>query len=150
MNTKMKSVFEPAAFAELNRRIQLLQPTDYALWGKMHVAQMLAHLCMPLEGQLGKVVYKERGNFFLRLFKPLLYNDRDWGKNVATAKSFVVSDARDFSREQARLIQNIEEAHLRGLQGTWSNHPIFGKFTAEQHGKMVYKHVDHHFRQFGV
>jgi hypothetical protein len=147
----MKSVFEPAAFQELNRRIQTLKPTDYALWGKMHVAQMLAHLCAPLEGQLGKVAYKERGNFFLRLFfKPLLYNDREWGKNIPTAKSFVVSDARDFAREQARLLQNIQEAHQRNLQGVWSDHPSFGKFTPEQHGKMVYKHVDHHLRQFGV
>lgn len=147
----MKSVFEPATVKELTSRINNLKPTDYALWGKMHVAQMLAHLCVPLEGQLGKVVSKERGNIFLRLFfKSLLYNDRDWGKNVPTAKSFVVSDARDFAREQARLLQNVQEAHQRGLQGPWSDHPSFGKFTAEQHGKMVYKHVDHHLRQFGV
>lgn len=147
----MKSVFEPATYLELNRRIHTLKPTDYALWGKMHVAQMLAHLCVPIEGQLGKVVHKERGNFFLRLFfKPLLYNDREWGKNIPTAKSFVVSDARDFAREQARLLQNVMDAHQRGLQGAWSDHPSFGKFTPEQHGKMVYKHIDHHLRQFGA
>lgn len=147
----MKSVFEPATFAELKSRIQNLKPTATPLWGKMHVAQALAHLNVPLEGQLGKVLVKEKGNFLIRLlFKRVLYNDRDWGKNVPTAKSFVVSDERDFLREQARLLQNIQDAHTRGLQGAWSDHPSFGKYTPEQHGKMVFKHIDHHLRQFGA
>ena len=32
----------------------------------------------------------------------------------------------------------------------WNPHPMFGKFTMEQWGKMEYKHLDHHLRQFGV
>ena len=39
----MKNVFDPAVTAELIHRIEQLQPTSPALWGKMSVDQMLAH-----------------------------------------------------------------------------------------------------------
>ncbi|MBL0146112.1 MAG: DUF1569 domain-containing protein [Chitinophagaceae bacterium] len=29
-------------------------------------------------------------------------------------------------------------------------HPFFGKFTGDQWGKFMYKHLDHHLQQFGV
>jgi hypothetical protein len=29
-------------------------------------------------------------------------------------------------------------------------HPMFGKMTADQWGRSMWKHLDHHLRQFGV
>lgn len=29
-------------------------------------------------------------------------------------------------------------------------HPMFGSFTSEQWGKSIYKHIDHHLKQFNV
>jgi len=45
----MKNVFDPAVTAELIHRIEQLQPTSPAIWGKMSVDQMLAHCCVAYE-----------------------------------------------------------------------------------------------------
>ncbi len=44
----------------------------------------------------------------------------------------------------------MNDFHLKKDQSEWPLHPVFGKFTKEQYGKMNYKHLDHHLTQFGV
>lgn len=147
----MRSVFEVDVFEELNARLDRLGVESRAQWGKMNVGQMLTHVNTPLEGQLGKVQSDEKGNFLFRLlFKKMLYSDKPFGRNLPTAKSFVITDVRDFEREHARLKANLLEAKEKGLKGSWARHPAFGVYTPAQHGMMIYKHLDHHFRQFGV
>ena len=44
----MYNLFEPTTAAEVISRIEKLQPTSKALWGKMDVAQMLRPFVVPL------------------------------------------------------------------------------------------------------
>jgi hypothetical protein len=41
-------------------------------------------------------------------------------------------------------------AHGRDLHATWNVHPAFGQLSTQEYGKLFYKHMDHHLRQFGV
>jgi hypothetical protein len=41
----MKSLFETAAVNEITDRVENLRPDSERRWGKMNVAQMLAHGC---------------------------------------------------------------------------------------------------------
>jgi hypothetical protein len=45
----MYNLFESTTATEIISRIEKLQPTSEAQWGKMNVAQMLAHCSGPLE-----------------------------------------------------------------------------------------------------
>jgi hypothetical protein len=38
----------------------------------------------------------------------------------------------------------------RGQDGPWVDHPAFGRLSPRAWGVLVYRHMDHHLRQFGV
>ena len=40
--------------------------------------------------------------------------------------------------------------HGRKPNRQWSPHPAFGPLPTWEWGGMVYLHIDHHFKQFGV
>jgi hypothetical protein len=149
----MKSLFQPEAYSEVKQRIENIDANTTPKWGKMNAGQMMAHCQKPLEVPLKKSPLKRPG-FFTRLlfksFKKAMYNDTPWKQGLPTAKGFAVTDERDFEKEKATLVGLIDEFHEKGENHNWMNHPAFGKFSAEQWGKMQYKHLDHHLRQFGV
>jgi LPS sulfotransferase NodH len=73
------------------------------------------------------------------------------GRNAPTAKSLVVADERDLGKECQRLSTLVERFAAGGPQGcTKHPHTFFGRMTPEEWAKLMYKHVDHHLRQFGV
>ena len=149
----MKSIFEPESYKELIDRIDLLSPETQRKWGKMQVAQMLHHCQKPLELALGRNTVK-KPNLIIRMmvpfFKAQLYNDRLWKHGIQTAPEYVVSDAREFETEKEVLLQVAADFYAERDRPEWPRHPMFGNFTREQWGKMQYKHLDHHLRQFGV
>lgn len=147
----MKSIFEKESHAELLARLEKLTASSPAEWGKMRVDQMLSHCAIPLEGATGLREMQKEGNFLIRLlFKKSLYNDTPYRKNLPTAKSFLNPPSAGFDVEKKRLASLISDVHSKGSSYAWPEHPSFGRFTAVQWGKSFYKHLDHHFRQFGV
>ncbi len=74
---EVKNLFDAAVKQKIITRINTLTPQSHAQWGKMNVAQMLAHCQMPLGVATGKHTLKR--NFFLSLIGPLfkkqLFND---------------------------------------------------------------------------
>ena len=85
------------------------------------------------------------------LFKPNYFNDKPFGKSSPTAPEFVVTDPRDFEKEKARLILEVKQFSSAGeAKCTKEPHAFFGPRTPQQWGIGMYKHLDHHLRQFGV
>lgn len=150
---KMKSLFVTDNVQEIKDRLAVLGPDTRPLWGKMNSAQMLAHCCEPLllvlEGtKLKKPPLLTR--WILQLYKPLLYNDKPWKQNLPTAPEYKIVSPREYEQEYDRLLGLIEKFHQEKNRSAWPDHPIFGYFEPEQWGKMQYKHLDHHLRQFGL
>ena len=148
----MKSLFNEGTFSEIEERLHKLDANSSAQWGKMSPAQMAAHCQRPLIMLLGRDTFGLKPNFLIKLlFKPMMYSDKLWKKNMPTMKFFKVEDTRDFNKELNSLKSLLEEVNQhRKSNNPWPKHPVFGKMTDEQWGKMQYKHLDHHFRQFGV
>ena len=147
----MKSLFTEEAYAEILERLEKLTPESQAQWGKMDVAQMLAHCSEPLKVPLGKLELA-KPNFVMKLLfsflKKSLYDDKPWKQGLPTSKEYKIVDKRDFEREKAQLKSLIDEFYAQRSKTEWPPHPFCGQFTTEQWGKMQYKHLDHHFRQF--
>ena len=117
----------------------------------MSVGQMLNHCQGPLNIILEKEDYRLKPNFLAKLFfKKMLYNDTPFRKNLPTAKFLKESEPKDFSTEKKKLTTLLEEFESQSNREEWKPHPGFGYFTKQQWGQMQYKHLDHHFRQFGV
>jgi len=149
----MKSLFSSEAYSEIKQRIEKVDPNKPPEWGKMNAAQMIHHCQKPLEVILQKTTVN-KPNPFMRLlmktFKGMMYNDKPWKQNLPTAKEFIVTDTKDFEKEKTQLISLLEEFNQKDENKGLPPHPIFGSFTNEQWGKMQYKHLDHHLRQFGA
>ena len=72
-------------------------------------------------------------------------------RNSPTVNSLVVEDERDLGAERERLCLLIDRFSGAGPEGcTKHPHSFFGRLTPEEWARLMYKHLDHHLRQFGV
>jgi hypothetical protein len=149
----MKNLFEREAADEVISRIDQLQPAVQRQWGKMDVAQMMAHCSAALDLASGKLKLPRIfiGRLIGPLVKPIYTNQKPFSRNNPTDPKLVVSDQRDFLREQEQLKAKVRQFHEGGeAQCTRHPHPFFGDLTPPQWARGMYKHLDHHLRQFGA
>jgi hypothetical protein len=148
------NIFSTEVANKMIARIDTLQPNSAALWGKMNVAQMLAHCCVAYE-----FVYTTKHpkpNAFVRfllkmLAKNVVVGEKPYAKNGRTAKEFLITDPKEFEAEKTRLIGYINQTLQLGaasFEGKESHG--FGKLTTVEWNNLFYKHLDHHLGQFGV
>ncbi len=146
----MKSLFNNQDFKEIMERLNNLKHDSKRQWGKMSVGQMVWHCQHPLIIAI-KNRDKGNGNIFARLFfKKILFNDRPFKKNMPTPSQLKTNETKDFSVELEKLVLLTKEMHELKNRKSWNPHPLFGRFTHEEWGKMQYKHLNHHLNQFGV
>jgi hypothetical protein len=145
----MKTIFDQATRDELISRINKLSEESRAQWGKMNIYQMVKHCRLWEEMMLGRTRYKRA--FIGRLFgkmalKSVLKDDSPLRRDTPTLPELRITENGAVSSERSKWIILIEK------YGHFSNpdivHPFFGRMTKEQIGYMVYKHTDHHLRQF--
>jgi hypothetical protein len=149
----MKSLFEPTAAEELKQRIGRLKPDSTRVWGTMSPAQAAAHLSASLEAAVGDVKTPRSipGLLFGGFAKKSVLGDKPFSRNSPTAKELKVRDNRDFDTESARLLGLVERFSMGGPAAcTTHPHSFFGPMTSEEWGRLMYKHLDHHLRQFGA
>lgn len=148
----MYNLFDKNNADSMLLRLEKITPAHNAQWGKMQVAQMLAHCAITLETPFGA---DRKQNFMGKLFgkmaKKGIFGPKPFGKNSPTDPGFIVKDTRNFDTEKARLAAGIKRFAEAGPQGiTCKKHPFFGDFSANEWSFLMHKHLDHHFGQFGV
>lgn len=149
----MKDIFNQIHVMEILNRIDQLSPNSKPQWGKMDVAQMLAH-CSSFQGIAMGNAFPSRGWLGVligKFVKPIFYNDKPLAQNMSTIPTILIVDEKEFETEKGNLKQKIITFQKNGPHKcTTQPHPFFGKLTSEQWGKGIYKHLDHHLKQFGV
>jgi hypothetical protein len=151
----MKNLFEATVVNQVKTRLGKLELQNERSWGKMTAAQMLAHCSLSMQWAVGELV-PEMGSLPTRLMgrlvKPMVFrNDDPLRRNSPTATSLIVADERDLGKERDRLSGLIDKFAAAGAAGCTKNpHSFFGKMTPEEWAILMYKHLDHHLRQFGV
>ncbi|WP_291271852.1 DUF1569 domain-containing protein [Geothrix sp.] len=149
----MHSLFNPTDRDALARRIAELGPDAPRQWGKMDPAQMLRHCAIALGDLLGERPVKQvfLGKLITPLIRGQIFGDKPFRRNSPTDPIYVVADARDFEAERARLATLIDRVVQLGAAKTEGMvHPFFGRLSGPQWGQLIYKHFDHHLRQFGA
>lgn len=149
----MNNIFELIHTEEIVQRIHKLDIHSQPKWGKMNVAQMLAHCSAFQDIAMGNSFPPRSllGVFVGRMAKSVFYNDKPLPINMSTIQSVLIEDKKEFERERANLIQKIKTFQKNGPENcTTHPHPFFGKLTPEQWGKGIFKHLDHHLKQFDV
>jgi len=148
---KMKNIFDTVIKDEILNRLDNLNVNSNRNWGKMTITQMLAHCTRAMKIANGETKLKRVfiGRIIGPFVKSFYYNDKRYPKNVKMGIDPFVPDKSLFEKERNELKGIIKVFSEGGeSKSTTYPHPFFGYFTPEQWGKAVYKHLDHHLRQF--
>ncbi len=150
----MKSIFEQSTVDQFIERLEQLTPYSKPEWGKMTVYQMLKHCTENEKMNLREKSYKRLlpGRLFGRMvMNKIVKDDRPMSKNNPTHPALKIKSVGDFETQRLELISllrrypNSSKTDLENLV-----HPFFGKLTLKEWEIYIYKHLDHHLRQFGV
>src|SRR5262245_511912 len=118
----------------------------------MDSAQMLCHCATALEVGTGDTPRKQAlvGKLLGWMVRGKLLGAAPFPRNSPTDPTFVISDPRDFAAEKARLVAAITRFAERGPDhAARQTHSFLGRLSGDEWGRMMAKHLDHHFRQFG-
>jgi hypothetical protein len=153
----MKDLFEPTLVKDIKQRIMRLNPESKRQWGTMTLAQTLAHCTSGVQMAMGIINPKRApfpANIIGLLIKPVvLGDDKPIRRNAASSPVLFPADPTqcDLERERAELIAAIDSFATKGAACCSQHpHPFFGPLKPQQWAILMYKHVDHHLRQFGV
>jgi hypothetical protein len=149
------NLFNPTKKAEIIARLNRLTPEAKALWGKMSVGEMLCHCLDGNKMALGDIPPTDRSNFFTRNFvKYLVVYIIPIPKGAPAPPEINPhkhgTKPLDFENERGLLIADINHFANLSSEDFKGRHHIFGKLTTDQWGRLGYKHLDHHLKQFGV
>jgi hypothetical protein len=150
----MRNLYEPSDAQQVKERLARLQTDTERQWGTMNSAQAVAHCALSLEWAVGDRIPPRMAlaSILGRIIKPkVLGDDKPIRRNSPTAKDLVIQDQRNLGVERDRLSGLIDRFVAAGPTGcTTHPHSFFGRMTPDEWAILMYKHLDHHLRQFGV
>ena len=135
-------------------RVDKLSGDEKPLWGKMTCDQMLSHLVQASELPFVASV-PERSTFAFRtIVKPLVLYVLPMPKEVRVSAEFDQQQKgrtpQGAAADKDALIGLLSRVGTLPADHECLNHPMFGNLTAKQWAVLMYKHTDHHLKQFGV
>ncbi|MCP2043915.1 DUF1569 domain-containing protein [Pontibacter sp. HSC-36F09] len=149
----MKSIFDKSTRDEIIARVASITADSSPQWGKMNIHQMVEHNTYWNGWILGKDSHTYKQAFLGKVFgkialRKMIKDEQPFDKNIPTSSQFKPKETGgDLEAEKLKWI-SLTEAYKNYHNPTFI-HDFFGKMTKEEIGILVYKHSDHHLRQFG-
>ena len=146
-----RSLSDARARQQLLERLERLSPDATPLWGRMTAPQMLAHLAdwmLMAKGELTAAAIKLPVRF--PPLKQLAIYWLPFPRGVPTAPELIGRNPAKWEVERANLRRHVESFEKLDPKTVWPQHPVFGKMTTKAWCVFAYRHMDHHFRQFGI
>ncbi len=140
---------------EVPKLLDRLQANDKPSWGVMSATLMVDHLLAGTRLFMSKIETKlETPEELLPKYKAFLMSDRTFKQSAQQPAEYnrFESDEKDFNQLRKEFLEQLAAfdqltAHDDSF---WSFHPSFGKLNAEETRQLQYKHIRHHFVQFGL
>lgn len=147
----MHSLWNEPSRTQVASRLERLTSDTRASWGRMTAPQMVAHLSNALRMASGEIKPALR-KLPLRYpgIKHLIIYVFPFPKNVATATELIDRVPGPWDRETKDLLREVQNFGKPHGRGEWPVHPAFGKLSPNAWGVLAYRHIDHHFKQFGI
>lgn len=148
----MKTILKEADYLEIRNRILSISATSPRQWGKMDLQQMILHCTTQLKMALGEIPSKRQGPSLMRtgLGKWLIFSNLPWPKGAKTPKEMNVATNNflltAIEIEKKDLLNYLEKVKS---QDQLYPHPFFGNLNKDEWSRLIYKHLDHHLKQFG-
>lgn len=147
----MKSLWQDETRRELQDRLARLTPDRAGLWGRMTAPQMVVHVADSLRTSVGELAVKPK-HTPLRYtpIRQLVIYWLPFPKNAPTVPELLARRPGAWPDDVAELRDLIDRFATRQVTGAWPVHAVFGRLNGDQWGILMYRHADHHFRQFGI
>lgn len=147
----MKTVWNEIDYLELCTRLERLGPGAAPSWGRMNAPQMVCHCTDALRMVSGALpTAPKKVPIRFPPLKQLIIYWLPFPKGVPTAPELLARQPSEWQREKQALRHELDALVKRGRSGPFVPHPSFGRLTPKAWGVLVYRHLDHHFRQFGI
>lgn len=145
------TIFNQQALHALQQRIKKLSGDAERQWGTMTAAQMCWHcrqqlefVIAPTEVQVLKTMFRFQPVKWLAIFVI------KWPEGARTAPSMDAQKSNpalgSLAEEKATLLQALDK--VLQLPFIRAVHPLFGELGKQYWGRLIWKHLDHHLRQF--
>ena len=147
-------IFIETDYLTIQNRIQALTADHHRRWGTMTLNEMLEHCAIQLKLALGKIEQKhfegpsiQRSRFirWAALYAVPWFRGLPTPSRMNTKRNQV--QAADLETGKEQLLALLDEVQLAG---DLKPHPFFGSLNRKDWGRLIWKHLDHHLRQFGV
>jgi hypothetical protein len=147
----VKSIWQDEARRELTDRIGAVTADRRAEWGTFSAPKMVCHLADSLKMAMGdlKVAPKWLPIRFTPL-KQLIIFAAPFPKGTPTAPELLVRQPREWASDVSEVQDLLARAGSARTTDAWPAHPAFGKLSKRAWGVLIYRHMDHHLRQFGA
>ena len=147
----MKSIWQEESRREIGGRVGTLSWDRPAAWGKFTAPKMVCHLADSLKMAMGDLKVA-RKNLPIRYppLKQLIIYWAPFPKGAPTAPELLAREPREWSRDLGDVQELLERAASARTTDTWPEHPAFGKLSTRAWGVLIYRHMDHHLKQFGA
>jgi hypothetical protein len=142
----MKSLEHEATRREILARVDSINDESKPLWGKFTSRAMLDHLTRAGEMAAGEREVAPK-KLPLRYFplKQLVIYVLPFPKGAPTAPELLTDSPEPIEKSKATLRRIITEFNPKTC-----DHPAFGMMSPHAWSVLVYRHMDHHLRQFGA
>lgn len=144
------TLYDAAVRETLLARLDRLRPEQRPLWGRMTAPAMVAHLTEAFRMPSGDLHIRRRFVPLRPLVRWLLLYVLPFPKGAPTAPELLARVPETWEADLARLRALIAGVREPARGAPVGDHPIFGAMSARDWGVLLYKHTDHHLRQFGV
>jgi len=147
------NIFNTTDSQPILNRISQLNTNSIRQWGTMTLPQMLEHCAIQLKMALGITPAVPAGPALYRtpVGRWLALYAMPWPKGSATPPTMNMdtngTTVQDFAKEKEHLLQLLGQVLQKD---SFSPHPFFGAMDKKDWGRLIWKHLDHHLRQFGV
>ena len=135
-------------------RIEKINEDNKPLWGKTNVYQMIKHNTYWNGWILGSNDHTYKQTFIGKIFgkialKRMIKDEQPFDKNIPTSDQFKPKAVNGgLESEKSKWISLVRE--YENYNNPKFIHDFFGRMTKDEIGILVYKHTDHHLRQFEV
>ncbi len=154
----MKRIKRPGTVEELVSRARTLSPDARPRWGRLNARQMLCHVTDVARLVLGEIPTRPRDPNRIPRAKPfsrfpmkqLFLYVLPWPHGVRGPREAFTTPPRALDED----VKALEGLLLRFRDGEpkegWPSHPLFGRMSTRDWDRLLYRHTNHHFRQFGI
>jgi Protein of unknown function (DUF1569) len=152
----VKGITSDGVVPELIGRARKLTPDTRPRWGSLTARQMLCHVGDVVRLVVGDIPTKpprpRHGLRPLQRFplKHLFLYLLPWPHGVRGPKAAFTTSPAELEEDVKALEALLLKFRDFAPKDQWPSHPIFGPMTARDWNRVLYRHTDHHFRQFGI